>query len=236
MKKPKKITVKFFLNKNLQPINLHGELAYPLYNQITYDRKNTQIKCTYGNYYKSLEQAKRDSPYLFAFEEKILKRSVSYEISKLGDEFRLKGLGRKYDHYSLSIHTLFNNYLKMQLKDMLRRSAKPAHFLEVLHLEKDGLDFFVLYEAAQRLFDNLKEIIRPAIQEEMEVYRIYYQLYEPALKGNKYEFPVVIDWIDGTHIQQLKDRFAVAFAQDTARIERALTLIDKIIATKLELG
>lgn len=39
MKKPKKITVKLFLNKTPR-----GN-TYPWYTQVTYNRRNTQIKC-----------------------------------------------------------------------------------------------------------------------------------------------------------------------------------------------
>ena len=141
MKKPKKITVKFFLNENLQPIQVDGERFYPLYTQVTYDRKNTQIKCAYGWYYRDLKHVREIEPHLLPFEEKVLKKSVTHELSLQGDSFRLKGLGKKYENYGLSIHSLFNNYLKIRFKTILKE-AKPQKFLEVINLDKNQLDFF----------------------------------------------------------------------------------------------
>jgi hypothetical protein len=236
MKKPKKITVKFFLNKNLQEIIIDGEICYPLYAQITYDRKNTQIKCTYGAYYKSLEMAKKENIHLFVFEEHLFKRVVNHEISRFGDEFRLKGLGKKYDDYSLSIHYLFNNYLKMRLKEAIQKDAKPNKYLEVLNLERSNLDFFTLFEASQRLFDNLSSIIRPDFQEEINLYRLYYEWHEPSLHNNRYEFPVVMDWLDGSHIKTLAQKLDKIFEGDKSKVEKNLQIIQKIITSKLELG
>ena len=232
MKKPKKITVKFFLNKNLKDINGN----YPLYTQITYDRKNTQIKCTYGWYYRTLEDVKQNESNLLSFEEKILHRTVSYELSKLGDEFKLKGLGKKYDHFSLSIHALFNSYLKLRLRDVLK-AAQPQKVLEVLHTERAGTDFFILYDACLRLFDNLQFLINDDLKEEMEIYRVYYQLFADQVQNEdkSYRFPVVIDWLDGSHSQSLTEKFKEIFENDLTKVEKSLVLINKIINTKLEL-
>lgn len=237
MKKPKKITVKFFLNKNLHTVSWDNDWGYPLYTQITYDRKNTQIKCTYGWFYKTIEQVKQDDVHLLPFEEKVLKRTVEHELSIHGDEFKLKGLGKKYDHYSLSIHALFNTYLKMRLKDMLKQ-AEPAKFLDILHIDKPKVDFFVLYEASQCLFDNFDKLIHKNLKEEMDIYQLYHQLYADAVANTekKYLFPVVIDWLDGSHLKKLAEQFDDYFKQDKAMVTKALDLIDKIIQTKLQLG
>lgn len=232
MKKPKKITVKFFLNTNLKSIEKSDGNYRPLYAQITYDRKNTQIKCNYGEYYRSLEQIKTEEPNLLGFEEKIFKRSVVYELGLKGDEFRLKGLGEKYENYCLSIHALFSSYLKLRFKNILKQ-AQPARFLDVLSLDKTGTDFFTIYEASLRLFDNMNDLIAQDFKEEMEIYQIYYQLYESLLTAEKkYLFPVVIDWLEGSHPIDLEKKLKET-RPDLQ--EKALNLISKIITTKLEL-
>jgi hypothetical protein len=236
MKKPKKITVKFFLNKNLHGIeDENKQERKPLYTQITYDRKNTQIKCNYGGYYLNIEQISEESPYLLDFEETILHRTVSYELNRLGIEFRLKGLGKKYEVYCLSIHQLFNSYLKVRLKSVLQR-AEPQKFLEILHIEQTQVDFFILYEASLRLFDNLRLVTNQEFLEEMDIYRVYYQLYENALQDNKYQFPVVIDWLEGVHIKQLHEKLKNVSIDNPQMTEKILQLIDKIVNTKIEMG
>lgn len=234
MKKPKKITVKFFLNENLKAIKKDDGEYFPLYTQITYDRKNTQIKCAYGWFYKTLNQVREEEPYLLPFEEKVLKRSVKYELSVRGDEFRLKGLGRKYENYCLSIHALFNSYLKIRFKEILRK-AQPKKFLDVLNLDKSKIDFFTIYEASNRLFDNMKAIMVDEFQQEMEVYRVYVDLYKDALKDNKYGFPVLIDWLEGSHQKDLHEKLQAIYPSQEEQVTRCLNLIHKIVSTKLEL-
>ncbi len=234
MKKPKKITVKFFLNKNLHPLSIAGELCYPLYTQITYDRKNTQIKCAYGWFYRSISQIEEEDPHLLPFEEKVLKKSVSYELSIHGDSFRLKGLGKKYEHYCVSTHALFNSYLKIRFKNILKH-ARPSKFLHVLNLDKPKIDFFTLYEAAEILFDNIPNLIKEDFQEEMDICRLYHQLYKPQLEEKRYQFPVVIDWLEGSHQDDLRDKLKKHFNTKPEMVEQSLSLINKIVSTKLEL-
>lgn len=234
MKKPKKLSVKFFLNKFLQSIALeNGRMGYPLYAQITYERKNTQIKCSYGGYYDSYESVKRDHEAVLAFEDKLLRKSVQYEVDKFGDEFQLKGLGRKYDTYSQSTHRIFDNYMKMRLRDVLQKRAEPARLLETLHTDRVTVNFFLLYEASKRLFDNLEAIIHPALADEIAVHRIYYDFYAQDLKNNLFDFPTVIDWLEGSHLRAVAEKFDAFYKGDKAQTEKALQLIHKIIDTKM---
>lgn len=235
MKKPKKITVKFFINTHLQPIEIDGEICRPLYAQITYNRKNTQIKCFYGWYYKDYEQVVSTESELLSFEESIFKKSVAYELSKLGENFGLKGLGKKYEIYCTSIHSIFNTYLKLRLKNIIS-SAKPSKFLEVLHLDNSDLSFFILYEAAQKLFYNLSEIMTEDFLAEIEMYRIYYQFYQEVLDNNQYGFPVVIDWLNGSHPDFLENKLKNVYSKTPEKIETFMKTIHKIVRTRVEMS
>lgn len=234
MKKPKKITIKFFLNKNLNPIEQEDGSYYPLYTQITYDRKNTQIKCAYGFFYKSLQQAQEQESDLLIFEEKVLKKSVDYELSIHGDEFKLRGLGKKYENYCISIHALFNSYLKIRFKEILK-DARPKKFLEVLNLDRGKIDFFTIYEASERLFQNLAEVIEEEFREEVSIYQVYFSLYEKSLKDDKYQFPVVIDWLEGSHQRDLDEKLKKKLPENPEMRTKSMNLINKIVSTKLEL-
>lgn len=60
MQKEKKITIKFYLNKLLEPVmDNEGGKNYPLYIQVTYNRRNMQFKSKYGMYYATLDEVER---------------------------------------------------------------------------------------------------------------------------------------------------------------------------------
>lgn len=235
MKKPKKITVKFFLNKSLKEMIVKGEKYLPLYAQITYDRKNTQVRCNYGGFFRDLHQVNEKYPRLLNFEESIIKRSVEHEIKKWGDEFKLKGLGRVYESHSLSIHYLFNSYLKLSLKNLLQE-AKPDKYLEVLHLEKSETDFFTVFEVCEKIFENLDELINQQLKEEIELYKDYIAMYKEELDSLNYYFPVVIDWLDGSHAIALRKRLIKQYKEDKEKIKQINVLIHHIVTTKVALG
>ncbi|TAH28275.1 MAG: hypothetical protein EAZ06_10660 [Cytophagales bacterium] len=236
MKKPKKITIKFFLNLNLQPIKINtNEEGYPLYMQITYDRKNTQIKCRYGAFYTNIDAVKKNENALLNFEEYLLRRVATYELEKLELAFQLKGLGNTYDAYSLSIYRLFNSYLKMRIKSVLRQ-AKPKEFLEIFNLDKPNTAFEIIMKASERLFDNFNALLEQEIKEEIQLFEIYKEICKDILIKNEYKFPIIMDWLDGSHqafiTKKIKDKQNIDFSNKEAKI---IELLQKIITTKLEL-
>ncbi len=234
MKKPKKITVKFFLNTFLHEIALpNGKMGKPLYVQITYERRNTQIKCSYAGYYESYEVVKKDHSDILAFEDRLLRKSVQYELDQKGEEFQLHGLGKKYDTYSQGIHRIFDNYMKMRLREVYQKQAQPARFFDVLHIDRPTVDFFLLYEAGKRLFDNLEKIINPVLTEEIAIYKTYYDFYAHELKNHVFDFPTVIDWLDGSHVKVAGEKFYKFYQADKEKTEKALNLLKKIIDTKM---
>jgi hypothetical protein len=235
MKKPKKITIKFFLNENLKEVETSDKtVGYPLYNQVTYDRKNTQIKCRYGKgYYPNMLEVQQNYGKLLLFEESILKRMVEFEIKRLGVDFHLKGLGKVYDNYSLSIFKLFNSYLKVRLKTILQK-AMPDEFLEILQMN-ENTDFDVLFRASEKLFDNFKELLMVDFLEEMKLFEIYKEICHKILDENEYKFPVIMDWLDGSHPAFLDKKLKEKYPQNRDYQKKMKDLIEKIITTKLEL-
>ncbi|HAI77388.1 MAG TPA: hypothetical protein DCM08_14250 [Microscillaceae bacterium] len=235
MKKPKKITTKFFLNTLLNPVELPGgDWGYPLYVQITFNRKNTQIKCFYGKYYSQLDQVSATDPYLLPFEERNFRKMMNFEVEKQGDLLDMVGLGKKYEKYCTSIHLLFSNYLKARLQSEIIR-AEPKKFAEVLDYQKPKVDFFTILDAAIRLFDNVELIISEDFQQEIEMYRLYCALYRAELQARDYSFPTVIDWINGTHYEALGEKLAQHFGDGAHEpIGKMMQTINRIVFHKLE--
>ncbi|WP_026999438.1 hypothetical protein [Eisenibacter elegans] len=237
MKKPKKITIKFFLNEHIKPIDTPQGIAYPLYCQITYNRKNTHIKCNYGGYYTSMESIQETQPKLLPFEEYIFRQMMDYEVGQHGELLDMKGLGTKYDRYSVSIHALFSHHLKARLQSETLQ-AQPQEFVEVLNYHKKTLSFQILLRAAEKLFDDLPGLLSPEFHEEITLYQHYYELYKTTLDQAEtdYGFPLIIDWVTGTHPRQLETLLQTRFDQEPELIKKMMTTIHRLVCTKLEIG
>jgi len=239
MKKPKKITIKFFINnggEKFRPIIEGNRKLYPLYTQITYNRKNTQIKCHYAkSYYEGLEEVSEKDPYLLAFEERTFRKVMQYEIDRVGEEnVELKGVGDKYHKYCISTHVLFDVYLKSRLKSEALQ-AKPRRFTEVIDYDKKTLKFDTILEASKKLFDNFSDILSEEFKEEMKMYRLYHSLYEKDLKSPDYRFPLVIDWLNGSHTQELGTKLKEVIGHDSNHIDKFMQTIHRLVLTRIEM-
>src|SRR5690606_7251944 len=185
MKKPKKITIKFFLNKNLQPQKLSKEggrkalSIYPLYIQVIYNRTNTQFKSFYGEYYSDLTKVDEENmsgPGLLKFEEEIVRKIMEYEIEKKGEKFDLKTITRKYESYGQSIEGLLNGYLKSKLQRILVKT-KPYEYAQVFNFADSKVDSLLIYKAAKSLYEGLEKAIPKEFVEEMRVYEDFSKAY-----------------------------------------------------------
>ncbi len=126
MIKEKKITIKFFLNKLLEAATGDkGEKYYPLYIQVTYNRKNMQLKSKYGEYYKDIKEVRKE---LMQFEEMMLTKVIRYESTHTSSDYDLKGLKHKYEIYSGSVSQALEHYLKPKLRlAILRTNNELVH-------------------------------------------------------------------------------------------------------------
>ena len=99
MKKQGKISVRFFLNKNVMPFTpplLRGTKLYPLYIQVTYNRRNTQFRSEEGNCYTSIEEAYKIDRKKIENEESLIKKIVQFEIEHFKQDYQLAGLVDRY--------------------------------------------------------------------------------------------------------------------------------------------
>lgn len=234
MKKPKKITIKFFINTHLAPISQHQRLVYPVYMQVTYNRKNTQIKTLYADFHADIEEFKKQQQAIYFFEERIMQKVVAYELARNEAYFQLRGLGDKYEVYATSIHYVMSAYLKAKFKNYIAQ-LRPYKFIDLLHFDKQKIDFLTIYEACLRLFDNTEQLLDPLLKEEINLYRAYYQAYQQELAQGRYTFPVIIDWLDGTHVQELEAKCLPFLNNDLAQLKKMILLINKIVGTKIEM-
>jgi hypothetical protein len=227
--KTKRITVKFFLNKALQPIEINNKKAYPLYMLVTYNRKNTMLKPHYGYYYRDLKEVSTHAgfsmPGVMAFEEKIVRKTIAYEIAKAGSEFTLKGIHKKYDVYCLGIHSLLERHLKKTLNNASMRT-EPHEFNEALNFGP-RISFETLYTICKKIYTDLDKALPKGFDEEVKMYDDFLKLYGAPFFD--YNFPTVIEWLDESIKEDYRKKLSVIHRDNKKMIDKAIDFVDRII-------
>lgn len=229
-KREKKITVKFFLNEAVEPVRGEGKKKYyPLYVQVTYNRKNMQFKSKYSEYYESLDEVKSS---LLQFEETVIKTIVSYEAANVKGEYNLKGLKKKYEVYSTSILEALEHYLKPKLRLAVLKTGSELSM--VLNFTDVNVTVNLLYKAAQLLFKDFNSYLLDKVKEELNAYNHYQNFYNPVLS---YNFPTLIDWVNGSYRREPEKKLDDVFKHRQELIKSIKSLIDHSVKEKLkELG
>ena len=228
VQKQKKITIKFFLNRLLEPAaGDKGEVYFPLYIQVTYNRKNMQLKSKYGLYYLNLEEV---TPGLLAFEEKALRKVIQYEASQTLNDYELKGLKHKYEIYSTAILETLENYLKPKLRLAILKTNDEL--TTVLDFQQSHATVARLYKAAQLLFTGWEKHLTVKLKEELTAYEHYRKLIpEPYLT---YTFPTLIDWLDGSYKKELEAALKTHYKNKPEIIKGVKALIEAAVNEKLK--
>ena len=127
--KHKKISVRFFLNKAVPYIpesnsitkdTTHPEEFYPVYLQVTYNRKNTQFKSCVEEYVTNLDLLSEESKSKLKFQESYLKKIILYEDKDESENYSLKSLKERYDYYTQFISMTLWEKANAELNQILR--------------------------------------------------------------------------------------------------------------------
>ena len=204
MKKPKKITVKPFLNDKLDPIeaSIHDsdgkvtkELQYPLYYMVIYNRNNTKFKSRVGFYYSRLEDVPKT---IIKFESDTIEKILRYQISKLGEDVDLKGLGNAFNILSENLFQCIEKYLKKKLK--LAAMGADSYLSCMINFDDWRNPFSKYYEVATSLFGNISKYIKDDFKIEIDAYNNYYKIYSKLEKQQSdFDRPTIIDWLNDEH-------------------------------------
>ena len=228
MKKEKKITIKFFLNKLLEPATGDkGEKYYPLYIQVTYNRKNMQFKSKYGMYYEDLKEIKQG---LMQFEERILRKAISYESNLSSSDYDLKGLKYKYEIYSTSILETLEKYLKPKLRLAILKTNDEL--TDVLDFSQSHATVARLYKASKLLFNNIDSYLNTKLKTELNAYLNYTGLYKMPIFT--FTFPTIMDWIDGSYKSELQSILKATYKNKPGVIKDVNTLINNSVEEYLK--
>lgn len=229
MDKLKKISVKPFLNMNLIPecSDSAGKDLYPLYLQITYNRKNTQIRSKYGMYYDSLDHPEVKN--ILLFECPLIEKLVRCEINNTKREYGLAGLGGRYEVYATYIRIVIGDYLKDKLQFELKRMNSP--FYDILNFENKRKCFEDFYNASLLLFKDFDKKTSTEFKYEVNLYEIYRD-FEPINMGG-HNFPTIIDWVYGNYKKQFEQKLGRVF-KNNSQIVETVEFVDKLIHARLQ--
>lgn len=200
---------------------------------ITYNRKNTMIKSHYGNYYRDLNEIEKvHYPGFLDFEERIVKKTIQYEVNKLGENFDLKGIHRKYDQYCRQIDELCESYFKNQLYGAAIR-IEPFEYVKALKFEDKEVSFTTLYAICQKIFPGLNKLLFKEFGEEIEIYRNFMKLYQGSYF--QYTFPTVIEWFDQSAIEDYRNKLEKIYKNDKRMVEKSISVLTKIVYSNIKI-
>lgn len=194
MKKGKKVTIRFYLNKQLEPVT--GEKRkkyYPLYLYITYDRRNMQFRSKYGLYYSSPDEVEAG---LMAFEKNTIRKIIGYESSSTSTPYELKGLRHRYEVYAQSIQQTVEDYIKPKLRVAILKTNDEL--VTVFDFNQPQATVGRLYKAAVRLFKDFEKGLPDSLSELLSSYGVLECIWGTSIVRG-YDFPTLIDWVAGEY-------------------------------------
>lgn len=213
--KQKKITFKYFFDDRIKP--KEGKF-YPLYLQITFNRKNIQLKeVTHDGLaiYWTKEELEdfNDGNYNrhghfggtaqeVKFNENILERIIREGYKKHGDKFSLKSIKDKLKFFRTSVAQAMEQAILADLKTYLADNLTYSEFISVFD-ETDLLETLHRLKSARK---NRKEILEPSIQAKLRAFNAIFLFSLPySDRDTDMTFgSLFYHWIYGNHKEKFR--------------------------------
>lgn len=130
MAKEYKVSYKTYLNERLKKVDFHGEETFPLYLQITFERKSIFFKSYYFELlaqrrFSANRQEKKANPTIadvINLEEKL----VAFIVDKNRESFSLESFREQYSYYCVDICTVANVDFSLYLDWFFKARKQPA--------------------------------------------------------------------------------------------------------------
>ena len=192
MKAIGKITVRYFLNQNVKPSRnpiLGDSDLFPLYIQVTYNRKNTQFRSLYKNNYVNLDNAFKIDGEKLDYEERLIRKMIEGEIKTEKEHFQLKGLKDRYVHYSIEISYCVDKYIRNTIFDSADKTgSKYSSILDPFTHPDVATEIY--YEASEKLIENFKSYLPKDFKKELTIGEEFISWCK-----EKKESPRLIEWL-----------------------------------------
>lgn len=225
MKTIGKISVRFFLNKNVKPIHmplLGDSDFFPLYVQVTFRRKNTQFRSLYQRQYMNIDNAFNWDRNNLNYEENIIQQVVEYEVKTKGKQFQLKGLKDKYKNYTAEVGFSVKKYLRITMLASLEQSN--SEYWRIMdptsHWE---VPIEIYYDACLKLINNFETFLPKNFKKNITIGEEFIRWSE-----KKKLSPLLIQWLDGSLKLEYKT-FLQKKGNSESQINEKLNLITKTI-------
>jgi len=226
MSKTYKISYKTYFNDRLKQVSFHGLLSYPLYLQVTFERKSIFFKSYYFELflkarYVNMAGIKAQQSFI----NKIIKKEIKlikFIVGKNISSFSLEHLKVLYAHYCLDLldemEPMFLSYLKTFLQD------------EGLPALGDSLQHGSQINSAFYLIQDMKKVFVPSMYQKLVNNSLLYgppylPLYNLMLLNNKPVLRTITikEWEE----QNMKEPFLAYLAENHPPVD-AQALLKKI--------
>lgn len=207
-KKVKKVSYKTYLNERLKQVDLHGQQTYPLYVQVTYERKTIFFKSYYFELFSkprfrvTLPDGTTKGPDM----ELAIKKEeevIRFVIGKLEDNFSLEAFRKLYAYFSRDIceatELEFVTYLYGFFDDRTLPSIAEAI--------KWGTQHVVAYDLMKELEQTLdKALYRKLTEGAFKEAPPYLQLYSFMLHTKAWPelYLTAMEWYNQETVQGFK--------------------------------
>jgi len=242
MKKGKKISVKAFLNKNY-PWKTTKELPdgsseevnlYPVYMQITYNRKNTQFKSSVNEHVSDLSEIIGESKIRLENELKFYAKIVEYETNKLGDNFQLKGINDRFDKYVEPIISYLGETVNKDYYHILVKT-RSEHALILANVSGFNVTFNRLMNTTKVLIPNFDSYCDSSLIKEFISYGLYTEIFPKSeLISKNQNYPRVIDFLDGSFQNLFKQKLIAKKLYNESEINDFVSTINSILETTIK--
>lgn len=219
----KQITIKPFLNTKLAAISSNlGQKLFPLYYQITFNRKNTQLKSSFDIYLKSLEDTNSSQKNLIEKEIKNLEKIIQLSNNQTG--ISLLGIKTKHDFYLKSVDDLLQEVLILKIQRAVSQSN--SEFQNVLKFDGVGVNALLVYKATKLLIENINKHLPDDFKMLLDGYKAFVKSHQHAAS--------LMEWLDGSFKNELKREFLAYFEGNQKEADKSFLFIDSIIAERLK--
>lgn len=219
----KKITVKPFLNKNLAAQNSSfGEKLFPLYYQVTFNRKNTQFKSNFDLYLASIEETNSTEKQQIQTEIDVITKIINTEKDSNSSDYSLMGLKQKHEFYLMPVDKIIQKYLLNILQKAVNQCNSEYKY--IFKFENNDSNVILLFKACKELIDNISKYLPDEYKFEIDVLK--------ALIKHQRKGFVIANWMDENIQNELKAEFTSHF-ENIKTAENAINFIENVVGEKM---
>ena len=220
-----KISVRFFINRNVKALRiplLGDSELFPLYVQVTFNRKNTQFRSLHQRHYMNIEDAFNRDRSNLEYEEKLIQQVVEYHVKASQEQFQLKGLKERYKNYTSEIHFHVEKYLRNTMLATLE-GINSKYWVIMDPTTHWDVPSKIYYDASAKLINNFETSLPKNFKNEM----IYGEDFIKWCK-RQHESPRLIEWINDSIKEEYK-QYLLNKGKSVKQIAKQFNFIDEVV-------